>query len=162
MSRLGREFDVAPRAGVVVSALVAFAAALLFAWAGRGAPPYFFPLAALMWLFVFAYGCLVAYVWGDAKRRGMRHVAWTLVAALVPNGIGFLAYFLLREPVLRRCGACGTAARRDLAFCPQCGSALTTACPACRRPVEAQWSHCAHCGVKLGVGAAERAVSPVT
>jgi double zinc ribbon protein len=153
MSRLGREFAVVPRAGVLASGLVAFAAALLFAWAGQGVPRFLFPLAALMWLFVFVYGCLVAYVYGDARRRGMRHVAWTLVAALVPNGIGLLAYFLLREPMLRRCGACGTAARRDLAFCPQCGSPLAPACPACRRPVEAHWSHCAHCGANLPAGA---------
>ena len=150
MSRLRQELGVASRTGVTISAAVAFVAAVLFSLAARGAPlPVRIPLAAAMGFFVFVYGFLVAYVYGDAQRRGMRHRMWALVAALVPNGIGFLAYFLLREPVLRRCAQCGTAARRDLAFCPQCGSPLTQACPACRRPVEPGWSHCAHCGTKL-------------
>jgi hypothetical protein len=149
-----RELAVAPRAGVLASAVLALVPAVLFAVVTRGGP---LPLRVAgvvgFGLFVFVYGFLVSYVYGDAKRRGMRHRVWTLVAALVPNGLGFLAYFLLREPLLRRCGACGAAARRDLAFCPQCGSPLAGACPACRRPVEAHWSHCAHCGTKLSEGA---------
>jgi hypothetical protein len=149
-----RELAVAPRAGVVASAVLALVPAVLFAVVTRGGPlPLRIAGVVGFGLFVFVYGFLVSYVYGDAKRRGMRHRVWTLVAALVPNGLGFLAYFLLREPVLRRCGACGAAARRDLAFCPQCGSPLAGACPACRRPVEAHWSHCAHCGTTLTEGA---------
>jgi hypothetical protein len=149
-----RELAVAPRAGVVASAVLALVPAVLFAVVTRGGPlPLRIAGVVGFGLFVFVYGFLVSYVYGDAKRRGMRHRVWTLVAALVPNGLGFLAYFLLREPVLRRCGACGAAARRDLAFCPQCGSPLAGACPACRRPVEAHWGHCAHCGTKLSEGA---------
>ena len=150
MSRLRRELEVAPRAGVVVSAALAVAVAVLFAFAARGFPaPARVAFACCFALLVFVYGSLVSYVWGDARRRGMRHRIWALVAALVPNALGFLAYFLLREPVLRRCGTCGTAVRRDLAFCPQCGSALAQACPACRRLIEPGWGHCAHCGTKL-------------
>jgi Double zinc ribbon len=150
MNRQGRELAVPPRAGVAVSAAIALVGAVLFSLVARGAPPpYRLAMAGAMGLFLFVYGFLVAYVYGDARRRGMRHRVWALVAALVPNGIGFLAYFLLREPVLRRCATCGASARRDLAFCPQCGSALAPACPACRRPVEPEWTHCAHCGTKL-------------
>jgi hypothetical protein len=150
MSRLRRELSVAPVAGVVVSAAVGLLAGFLLLWAGRGAPlPWRLPFGGAMALFVFVYGFLVAYVYGDARRRGMRYRVWAAVAALVPNGIGFLAYFLLRDPLPRPCPACGAAARRDLAFCPQCGTALAPSCPACRRPVEARWSHCAHCGTKL-------------
>lgn len=150
MSRLRRELAVAPFAGVLISAAVGLVAGLALLWAGRGTPlPWRLPFGAAMALVVFVYGFLVAYVYGDARRRGMRYRVWALVAALVPNGIGFLAYFLLRDPLPRPCPTCGTAARRDLAFCPQCGTALAPACPACRRPVEPHWSHCAHCGTKL-------------
>jgi len=122
----------------------------VFFFVGRGFPPPARLLfSACFALFSFAYGFLVCYVWGDARRRGMRHRIWALVAALVPNGLGFLAYFLLREPVLRRCGSCGTAVRRDLAFCPQCGAGLARACPSCRKLIEPDWGHCAHCGAKL-------------
>lgn len=150
MNRLREELGVAPRSGVVISAFLAFGAAVLWSLVAQG-----FPLAArivlvaALSLLVFLYGFLVSYVYGDAKRRGMRQGIWTLVAALVPNALGFIAYFLLREPVLQHCGTCGATARRDLAFCPRCGSPLRPVCPACRRPLETAWSHCAHCGTKV-------------
>jgi hypothetical protein len=150
MNRLRQEFGVAARLGVAISALLALVAALLFVLLTDEHPlAARIALGATLALFIFLYGFLVSYVYGDAKRRGMRHRLWALVAACVPNALGFIAYFLLREPLLRPCGACGATARRDFAFCPQCGSPLLRVCPACRRPVETAWSHCAHCGTKL-------------
>ena len=150
MSRLSREFGVATRLGVALSALLAFVAALLFVLLfGKTPLAVRLALGAAMASLIFVYGFLVSYVHGDAKRRGMRPGLWALVAALVPHALGFVAYFLLREPLLQRCGACGTTARRDFAFCSQCGSPLCRGCPGCRRLVEAAWSHCTHCGTKL-------------
>jgi hypothetical protein len=149
MSRLRQELGVAARLGVAISALLALVAALLFVLLDRRPLAAKIAFGAALALFIFLYGFLVSYVFGDAKRRGMRHGLWALVAALVPNGLGFLAYFLLREPLFPPCGACGATARRDFAFCPQCGSPLPRVCPACRRPVETAWSHCAHCGTKI-------------
>ncbi|MGH9333034.1 MAG: zinc ribbon domain-containing protein, partial [Vicinamibacteria bacterium] len=141
---------MASRTGVVISAILAGAAWVLFIVLPHDAPlAGRIAIGLLIALIIFTYGFLVSYVFGDAKRRGMRHVIWTLVAALVPNALGFIAYFLLREPLLQPCGACGATARRDFAFCPQCGSPLPRACPSCRRPVETTWSHCAHCGTKI-------------
>jgi hypothetical protein len=149
MSRLREELGVAPRSGVAISALLAFVAALLWVLVTDQFPlGARIALGAALALFIFLYGFLVSYVYGDAKRRGMRQGPWALVAALVPNALGFIAYFLLREPLLQPCGACGAKARRDFAFCPQCGSPLRLVCPACRRPVETAWGHCAHCGTK--------------
>jgi hypothetical protein len=140
-----------PRTGAALSLLAAFGLMLLIFFAandlpviGRIAVGLF---AALM---VLAYGFLVSYVYGDSKRRGMRQVVWTLVAAFVPNALGFIAYFILREPLLQPCGSCGATARRDFAFCPQCGAPLPRVCPSCHRPVELVWTHCAHCGQRLG------------
>jgi len=150
MNRLRQELGVATRSGVVVSALLAFlGASLLFLVAGRPPLAVRIGFTGAMGLFIFVYGFLVSYVHGDAKRRGMRHGLWALVAACVPNALGFIAYFLLREPLFQPCRACGTTARRGLAFCPGCGVPLPGACPACRRPVETAWSHCAHCGTKI-------------
>src|SRR3974377_1722124 len=60
------------------------------------APPY--ParlfLGVLLGLVVAAYLLLVGYVNQDAKRRDMGQVLWTFLVILIPNGIGFLAYFL--------------------------------------------------------------------
>ena len=145
------------RTGVAISALVALALAGVFCLVLRGSP--LVPrlgFASVLAVFVFLYGCLVSYVYADAKRRGMRAGVWAALAALVPHALGFIAYFLLREPLLQRCTGCGTAARNDLAFCPQCGTPLRNICAACRRPVEAVWSHCAHCGAAI-VESARRA-----
>ena len=152
MNRLRQELGVAARKGVVIAALLAFVAALLFVLFAREFPlGARIALGAALAFFMFLYGFLVSYVYGDAKRRGMRQTLWALVAAFVPNALGFIAYFLLREPLIGPCGACGAAARRDFAFCPQCGSPrpLGLVCAACRRPVETAWSHCAHCGTRI-------------
>jgi hypothetical protein len=150
MKRLRQELGVATRSGVAISALLScLGATLLFLVAGKPALPVRIALSAAMGLFIFVYGFLVSYVHGDARRRGMRAGAWALVAACVPNALGLIAYFLLREPLLQHCRACGATARHGLAFCPHCGAPLSGACPACRRPVETAWSHCAHCGAKV-------------
>src|SRR3954466_5801416 len=41
---------------------------------------------------------LAGYVYADASRRGMPPIPWTALALLVPNGLGFVLYFLLRKP----------------------------------------------------------------
>jgi hypothetical protein len=136
---------------VVVSAIVALAGGLAWSLVAAGFPlPLRLAGATLIALLIFAYGFLVSYIYGDAKRRGMRYRLWAVVAAVVPNALGFIAYFLLREPLLRTCGACGAAARRDFAFCPQCGGPMAHACRECRRALDAAWTHCAHCGAKIG------------
>ncbi len=150
MSRLSSEFNVALRTGVVISALLAAAAFTAFVLVADEPPLPFRILAGLLIAAVmFIYGFLVSYVYGDAKRRGMRQGLWTLIAFFVPNALGFIAYFILREPLLQPCAACGATAKRDFAFCPQCGSPLPRVCPSCHRPVEPVWPHCAHCGQKL-------------
>ncbi len=95
------------------------------------------------------YVLLIGYIYGDAKRRGMRSVLWTLLAIFIPNAIGVILYFVLREPILMTCPSCGFAAKPGYAFCPRCGAALARACPACRRAVEPDWANCAYCGADL-------------
>jgi Double zinc ribbon len=150
MSRLSRELSVAPRPGVVISLVMAVAATtLLTTVASHVHVLARVALGLLLGLVILVYGLLVSYVYGDARRRGMRHVLWTLIAVFVPNALGLIAYFVLREPILQPCGSCGATARRDFAFCPRCGAALPRVCPSCRGPVELSWTHCAHCGKKL-------------
>ena len=53
---------------------------------------------------------LTGYVYSDAKRRGMNATLWTfLVIVLMPAWlfIGFILYFLLREPLPYPCPQCG-------------------------------------------------------
>jgi hypothetical protein len=99
---------------------------------------------------VFGYVLLIGFVNGDAKRRGMRYVMWTFLAALVPNALGIILYFLFRDPLPTPCSKCGALAPHSFSFCPLCGTGLVRTCPNCRRAVQAAWANCAYCGTKLG------------
>ena len=106
-------------------------------------------ISVLPGLPLFCLALVVGYVYSDARRRGMRYVLWTWLAALVPNAIGIILYFVLRDPLLVNCTHCGAHVRQGFAFCPKCGGALAQACPQCRSAVEPGWSHCVHCGAPL-------------
>jgi len=93
-----------------------------------------------------AYVLLVGYVCGDARRRGMNPVLWTLLAIFIPNAIGIILYFILRDPVPVPCPACGLPAKKGQAFCAGCGAAVRAACPQCQQPVEPGWRNCTRCG----------------
>jgi hypothetical protein len=108
-----------------------------------------FLLTLLGVAFLGAYVLLVGYVYGDARRRGMNHVLWTLLAIFIPNAIGIILYFILRDPMPVPCPSCGTPARKGHAYCASCGAAVRAACPQCRQPVEPGWRNCARCGAAL-------------
>jgi hypothetical protein len=86
------------------------------------------------------YVLLIGYVYGDARRRAMNQVMWTLLAIFVPSAVGIILYFILRG---------GTPARKGHAYCASCGTAVRAACPQCRQPVEPGWRNCARCGAAL-------------
>ena len=99
-------------------------------------------------LFV-AWVLLIGYINADARRRGMRYVMWTFLAIFVPNSIGIILYFVLRDPLMVRCPQCGAAGRTNFVFCPQCGGELCPICPNCKRSVDPVWKKCAYCGTEL-------------
>jgi hypothetical protein len=103
---------------------------------------------------------LIGYINADARRRGMRYVMWTLLAIFIPNSIGIILYFILRDPLLVQCAKCGAQARSGFAFCPQCGAGLSTACTACKRPVDPGWKRCAYCGASLNPSAPASELRP--
>jgi RNA polymerase subunit RPABC4/transcription elongation factor Spt4 len=161
MSRLEKEFAIVPAGArwtaIVVCSIVALLMGSLFVMPGilekdpkavAVLTPLF--LASLLGVGVLAvFILLVGYVFGDARRRGMRHVLWTLIAIFVPNGIGLILYFILRDPLPVACGACGTLVAKPHAFCPGCGAPVQAACPQCRQVVEPGWRNCARCGASL-------------
>ena len=92
---------------------------------------------------------LLGYINIDARRRGMRHLMWTLLAVFIPYGIGIILYFVLRDPLLISCTRCGTKGRASFVFCPQCGNELLPSCPNCKRAVDSEWNRCVYCGTTL-------------
>jgi len=157
MSRFGRELRVIPRAAWIVAVVVylGFTTPLFFfvlpndpdigKWPVLGRVAFVFGL----FLLVFAFLLLIGYVYGDAKRRGMRHVMWTLLAIFIPDGIGIILYFVLRDPMPKPCPGCATPVKNGFTFCPHCGAALQATCPNCGKGVEQAWSNCPNCGTRL-------------
>ncbi|HWX56861.1 MAG TPA: zinc ribbon domain-containing protein [Verrucomicrobiae bacterium] len=104
-------------------------------------------------LILLVHILLVGYVNADARRRGMRYVLWTFLAALLSNAIGIILYFVLRDPIPVPCPQCGTLAGKNFAFCPKCGAEVSPACPSCKHTIERGWSNCPYCGARIGGGA---------
>ena len=95
---------------------------------------------------------LIGYVYRDAKRRGMSPGAWTfLVIALMPAYflLGFIVYFVMREPLPYECPQCGATVGARFNYCPNCKCNLHPACPQCGREVLDSDKYCTHCGQVL-------------
>jgi hypothetical protein len=157
MSRFRDEVEIVPRPTFAIGVCVWLGFFLLMMLAPFRLDPEGrnWPLAGKLAISVlpgiplFVLVLLIGYVYADAKRRGMRYAMWTWLAILIPNAIGIILYFVLRDPLLVNCTQCGVAVRHGFAFCPQCGGSLAQACPQCRRAVEQGWTHCVHCGASL-------------
>src|SRR5271157_3767299 len=93
---------------------------------------------------------IVGYVNADSKRRGMNSLLWTLLVIFIPKALGFIAYFLLRKPLLLPCPKCGIALGDDFRYCPKCGYALTPSCSHCGRAVSSDYVCCPYCGKTVG------------
>jgi RNA polymerase subunit RPABC4/transcription elongation factor Spt4 len=106
-------------------------------------------LGLLAGFFGGCYFLLIGYISRDARRRGMNPVVWSLIAALIPNAVGFILYFLLRQPRMQVCPQCGNQVKPGFNFCPQCSCKLSPSCPQCQRFVGANDLYCPHCGAGL-------------
>ena len=89
---------------------------------------------------------MVGYVNADSKRRGMNSLLWTLLVIFIPKALGFLAYFLLRKPLLIPCPNCGTEIGSDYRYCPKCGHAVTPMCGHCGATIQRDYAVCPYCG----------------
>lgn len=99
------------------------------------------PMACLLFL--------IGYVNRDAKRRGMNSGFWTLlVIVMLPAWllIGFVMYFLVREPLPYHCTQCGAMVSARFNYCPGCKYHLRPTCQQCQREVGEFDRYCPHCG----------------
>ena len=160
MSRFSEEMKVIPRpariaaiAAALVIPCLTFAFIVVARLTHHQGSMAWVPFAAVAgiagMLVLSVYIFLVGYIVGDSRRRGMRPLLWALLAIFIPNAIGIILYFILREPLLKHCSKCGAAAPHSFTFCADCGEALSRTCPGCHGPVQPGWSHCANCGASL-------------
>jgi RNA polymerase subunit RPABC4/transcription elongation factor Spt4 len=149
------EIRLIPKVMFAVAALVFVGMqALLFLVLFRH-DPHAPPLAAQV-LVAFVAGSvlcvfmlLVGYVNRDAKRRGMNHILWTILVLFIPNAIGFIIYFVVRQPVRGACPQCGATVTPGFNFCPKCKFLLHPACPQCHRAIEVGATFCPYCSAEL-------------
>ena len=114
-------------------------------------PAFYIPMGAFVGILLGAYGLLVGYVNVDSGRRGMNRTAWTLLAAFVPNALGFILYFLMRQPIREQCPGCGAIVQAGFNYCPNCNFELNPHCPKCQHPVQASAMYCPYCGNTMPV-----------
>jgi RNA polymerase subunit RPABC4/transcription elongation factor Spt4 len=66
--------------------------------------------------------------------------------SLLPSGLGFIVYFLLREPIALKCPHCSQAISQDQNFCTQCSFQIKPICTSCRRALDDDDLFCPQCG----------------
>jgi len=106
------------------------------------------------WMMVAVIVFLAGYVYRDAKRRGMNSTLWTLfVIVLVPIYlfVGFLIYFIIREPLPFNCPECSTKVSARFNYCPKCKYNLRPVCPKCSQEVYETDRFCPNCANDLAV-----------
>lgn len=122
---------------------------------GRHAPAFMAFVSVVASCAIAFFVLLIGYVNRDAKRRNMKSALWTALVLFIPNAIGFIIYFLLRQPVMVKCPQCGAQAHSDFNYCPQCKYNLRPTCPKCAHGVQTSDAFCPHCSYELkGVAAA--------
>jgi hypothetical protein len=101
---------------------------------------------------VSVYLLLLGYVYRDAKRRDMNPVLWTILVMILSPGtalLGFIVYFLLREPLPYHCPQCAATVGARFNFCPNCKFNLRPTCPQCKREVGELDKFCPYCACDL-------------
>jgi len=119
----------------------------------RPPDPAMFAISIFGGIFLAIIILLIGYVNADSKRRGMNSLLWTLLVIFIPKALGFLAYFLLRKPLMIPCPKCGTSVGADFRFCPKCGCAVTPICAHCGRSIQRDYLCCPYCGKNIAVTA---------
>jgi RNA polymerase subunit RPABC4/transcription elongation factor Spt4 len=153
-SVIARELRIVPVWAWVLAGICFVAAQIFFnvamAHHAGGPPAWSRPLLGL--LAGIGGGCyllIIGYINRDAKRRGMSPALWTIIAILIPNALGILLYFVLRQPLHTACPHCGHSLQSGFSFCPKCGQKLSLSCQQCQRMVGSDDVFCPYCGASL-------------
>lgn len=140
----------------MAAAAAAFVLVEYYFWQVLPAQQHHLPPLGMRIYFNFSWGMLAAlyflmvgYVSRDAARRAMSTRFWMLLCFVMPGGIGAVLYFLLRQPLVFRCPACGTHVQDEFHFCPQCNYQLGASCGNCFRTVRSTDQFCTRCGHEL-------------
>jgi RNA polymerase subunit RPABC4/transcription elongation factor Spt4 len=158
-TKFGDELRFIPRWARVLAAFVLICIPILFTVVLAHDPkalPFWgrVCLGTLCGIFLAFYTLLIGYVNRDAGRRGMNRVVWTLLAMFVPNALGIILFFLLRQPLPSLCPHCAAPVQSGFGYCPKCGKNLTLHCTRCQHAIHADDVYCPYCGTSLSNEAA--------
>jgi RNA polymerase subunit RPABC4/transcription elongation factor Spt4 len=106
-------------------------------------------LAILFILVLYLLLKALIYIYRDSKKRNMSPVLWVAVCILFPYLLGFLVYFLVRNPVPLRCPGCQSVVSKEDKFCQQCGLKVATTCKECGGSLPGGAKFCPNCGSQL-------------
>ena len=127
-SRLALEIKLVPPWAWMLAVALFVSAQLFFnfaAWPSNGPPAWVREVVGgIAGIGAGCYLLFVGYISRDAKRRRMSALLWTLVAILIPHGLGVILYFLLRQPLRADCPKCASAVYAGFNFCPRCSYEL--------------------------------------
>lgn len=155
---LAEEFRIIPAVAIMIAGI----AFLCVQWLFHGFMPHQhnpppFPFRVFMGFFIGVligiYVMLVGYVNADSKRRGMNRVLWTLLVIFIPNALGFILYFFVRQPLQSPCPKCGSPVQPGFRFCPKCQYQLVPLCPSCGTALQPGFNWCPGCGKPVGTTA---------
>ena len=161
---LATEFRLIPTIAKII-AVLGFVC-LQWVWHGlmlsheHNPPPFAFRLIMGFFtgMLVAMFVMLVGYVNVDSKRRGMNRTLWTLLVIFIPNAIGFILYFFVRQPLTSPCPKCGSPIQAGFRFCPSCQYQLVPTCADCGTALQTGYNWCPGCGKPVGVAAANPGV----
>jgi hypothetical protein len=149
---LKKELAIIPVWAYVLAPIVFVCIASVFGWFvwphAENAPgfPFQIFLSLLPATFLAFLVLMIGYVNRDAGRRGMSRLLWTLVVIFVPNALGFILYFLLRNPIQTECPKCRSVVNREINYCPKCGYSFHPTCAHCKSPIRPDDAFCGKCG----------------
>ena len=150
------ELKIIPKWAIVLAAVAFTCMQVVFNFViphqkGGGNPPdYVLALLGVITGSVLAvYFLLIGYVNRDSGRRGMSRTLWTIIVMLVPNALGFILYFLVRQPAMQQCPQCHAQVQTTFNYCPTCNTKLHPHCAQCQRMVRLTDTYCPYCGYKL-------------
>jgi hypothetical protein len=106
-----------------------------------------------------AYFLALGYIYRDAKRREMHAGLWTLLVLILSPAyllIGFIIYFLVREPLPYPCPRCSNLVGPRFNFCPSCKCDLHPSCPSCKREIAETDKFCPYCATELAARASDQ------
>jgi hypothetical protein len=146
---LKQELAVIPGWAFALAAMLFVICPILFGAFVEGPTLFRLVLAFLPATIMAFLALMIGYVNRDAGRRGMSRTLWTLIVIFVPNAIGFILYFILRNPVQAECPKCKAVIDPRVNYCPNCRYSVHPMCPQCKKAVAPEHTFCMDCGAAL-------------